>query len=168
MTRKILFLLAAIALVSLLWFMGAQVLYAHLLAFLSNIFLGAFGSDASVSLEALNGQHLFRVSTTIDGRTGSYPQELQSLLYPAIIVLSWSLFLLFSAGFKRALRSTSWCLLPFLVIHMIFLLLLTGYYSSGVARFLYDILRESLFVIAITLVIVDQIRSSAFSPSTSD
>lgn len=148
---------------TILWFLGAQTLYARVLVFIANIFLGMFGSNASLALEARNGEYLFRVFTLIDGQTANYPQELQSLLYPTIIVLSWCLFILVTAGYKKALGSAKWCLLPFLTAHMVFLFLLTSYYGSTTARFFYDILRESLFVIAVALVIIDQIRSPAFT-----
>ncbi len=166
MIRKLLILVGVLAIVAILWFVGAQTLYARVLVFIANIFLGMFGSNASLALEAQNGEYLFRVFTIIDGRTANYPQELQSLLYPTIIVMSWCLFVLISTGHKKALGSAKWCLLPFLAAHMVFLFLLTSYYGSATARFFYDILRESLFVIAVALVIIDQIRSPIFSLSS--
>lgn len=163
MFKKILILLASILLVTAAWFSGTEALYARLMTSATNVTLMGSGSEVRIALEKDNGDLLFRVHTFVGDKRASFPQYVQSLLYPTILVLAWLVFLLFTMGWRHSLRSAKWNLLPFFILHIIFLLLLTGYHFKPTARFFFDILLESFYVIALALIIIDNIRYPVFS-----
>lgn len=166
MLKRILILLSSILLVTAAWFAGTEALYARLMVSATNVTLMGSGSEVRIALEEENGKHLFRVHTFVGDKRASFPQYIQSLLYPTILLLAWLLFLLFTMGWQHSLRSVKWTLLPFFILHIIFLLLLTGYHFKPAARFFFDILLESFYVIALALIIIDNIRYPVFSRNT--
>lgn len=166
--KKIVLLLGSVGIVSLLWYLGLQTLYARLLVFISNVILGLVSNTTHLAVEAENGKELIRVFTTIDGQQANYPQELATLLFPAIIAISWCVFVLLTSGAKKALGTLRWSFLPFFAVHLTFLFLLTGYHTSDIAHFLYSVLMENLFVFALILVILDHVRSPVFKLSPVD
>ncbi len=165
MLKKIAQLAISIIIVSTLWFVGLETVYTRVLAFSSNVVLGIWGRNASIVVEKENGEYLFRVYTEFEGIKANYPQRVQSLFYPTIIVLSWQVFLAFAMGWRKSLRSGVKNLGLFFLFHILFLLLLTAYYSSSIARFFYDMMLESFYVIAVVVIAIDYIRHPVFAKS---
>ncbi len=163
MTRKVLILLASVLLITAIWFFGAEVIYARILAFTSNVILSLVGSSSSIAVEEKGGEYLFRVYLIIDGQQGSFPQRIQTLLLPTIIVFSWQFFVAIVSGWRQFLRSAKWNIGLFFAFQVLFLLLLTRYHISAAAAFIYDILMESFYVIAVVIVIIDNIRFPVFT-----
>lgn len=162
-TKKVLILLASALLVTAIWFLGAEVIYARILAFASNVLLSLAGSSINIAVEEEAGEYLFRVYLMIDGQRGSFPQMIQTLLFPTIIVLSWQLFVAMVSGWRQFLRSAKWNIGLFFAFQVLFLLILTAYHTSAVAAFVYTILMESFSVIAVVIVIIDHIRFPIFT-----
>ncbi len=158
MTKKIVLLLSAILIVSVLWLVGLQSGYARVLAFSANTVLDMGGRYSHIKVAEDNGDDIFHIFTIVDGTRVNYRQSFQTLLYPAIIVLAWQLFTLFILGWRTSLRSGKWNILLFIIFQVIFLMLLTAYYASPVARFVYTMMMEGFYVIAIIIVIIDSIR----------
>lgn len=162
MIRKVAILLACALLVTALWFNGLEVLYARLMAFASNLVMAIGGSETRIFVEQQNGEELFRVHTVMDGNQVNYPQRLQTLLYPTIIILAWQLFTVFMRNLQQLLSSAGLSMGVFFTLQVIFLLLLSIYHTSDVGSFLYDLLMESFYVIALAIVIIDNIRFPVF------
>jgi len=162
MIKKIAILLICALAVTFLWFIGLEMLYARLMAFASNLVMAIGGSEARVVVEQQNGEGLFRVHTVMDGNQANYPQRIQTLLYPTIIILGWQLFTLFIRGWKQLLSSAGLSIGVFFTIQVIFLLLLSIYHTSDAGSFFYDLLMESFYVIALAIVIIDNIRFPVF------
>lgn len=156
--RHIGLLLASILVVTALWMAGVEGAYARLLSFSTNIVLNVSG-DTSVAVEKENGDLLFRVYTTVEGQRVRFPQEIQSLLYPTIMIVAWQLFVAFALGLKRSLSGLKWNFPAFFVFQLLFVLLLTAYYSSSLARYTYDLLTDSFYVIALVIIIIDNVRN---------
>ena len=162
MFKKIALLIASILIVATLWFVGAEVIYARVMTFASNVVLSIGGSDTHLTVDREDGEDIFRVHTEMDDQEASYPQKIQTLLYPTIIVLSWQVFVAFISGARATLRSGKWNLGLFFAFQVLFLLLLTAYYTSPVAAFIYDMMLESFYVIAVVIIIIDNIRHPVF------
>jgi hypothetical protein len=162
MAKKIGVLLASSLLVAALWYAGLEGVYARVLVFATNTILDISGSEATLSLVLEDGERVFRVRTRIDGQWGTYPQRLQSLLLPTVMVFAWQLFSAFFIGRKRALRTSGINIGLFIFFHIIFLLLLTGYYTSGTAHFFYIIFMDSFYIIGLLIILIDNIRNPVF------
>ncbi len=148
---------------SAIWMLGAEVIYARIMAFVSNLLLSVGGSGSTITVEEEAGEYLFRVHFMLDGQQASFPQRIQTLLLPTIIVLSWQVFVAIISGWRQCLRSAKWNVSLFFSFQVLFLLLLTAYYTSGFAAFVYDLLMESFYVIAVVIIIIDNIRYPVFT-----
>ena len=104
----------------------------------------------------------FRVYTRVQGRMGNYPQETGGLMEPLVIVLSWQLLLFFILDYKTALKLLGINLVTFIFIQVLFLVFLTGYYNSSVQQFLFDMMLDNFYIIALILVIKDNILYPVF------
>lgn len=145
------------------WNRGVEVVYARVLTFGSNTVLSIVKPDSRIEVEQdRSGKYQFKVNTRIDGRRGSYPQTFGSLLQPFVIVLSWQLFLFLAINLKQALKLFGINAGIFLLVQILFIYFLTGYYSSGLKKFMYDMLMDSFYIIALVLVIKDNIFYPVF------
>lgn len=158
MLKKIAILVAASAIITVLWFNGLEKAYAHLLVFSSNTLIGIGSDQTQIALETRDSELIFRVSTVIDGRKGSYPQRAQSLLLPTVIVLSWITLLFFCLPRKAAIRQSGIDFGLFLLFQIFFMILLTFYYNSGFAKYLFHLMMEAFYIFAIILIIKDSLK----------
>ena len=117
-----------------------------------------FSSDTSVSLKLTDNAPTFIVQTIIDGKKGSYPQKADLILLPFIMVLTWQILLFFNLPRKYAVRSALENIIVFYLIQVIYVLLLTSYYNSGTVKFLYDLLLDSFYIIALFLIVKDAFK----------
>jgi len=154
---NILIIIVASGILLTLWFNGFAWVYAQLLRFGANIFL-LFSSDTHVGLKIANGAPTFIVDTIVNGRKGSYPQKADLILLPFIMILTWQILLFFNLPWKNALRSSLENILVFYTIQLIYVLLLTSYYNSGAVKFLYDLLLDSFYIIALFLIVKDAFK----------
>ena len=160
---KIMALIAITILIYLSWQKGGEVVYSKVLTFGANTVFGIVKPDSRIDVEQdKSGKYEFKVYTRIDGRRGSYPQSFGSLLQPFVIVLSWQLFLFLAMEKKRALKLLGVNIGIFLLIQIIFLFFLTSYYSSAFSKFMYDMMMDSFYIIALVLVIKDNIFYQVF------
>ena len=164
--RRIGLFLAASLVITALWFSGMEVVYARVLVFSTNTVLGIAGSDTSISVEEEDGGHLFRVHRLIDGQRANYPQKFETLLLPTVMIFAWLVFSAFYRGRKQALVSAGITIGAFLALQIIFLLLLTAYYTSGAAKYIYDVMLDSFYIIAMGIVIIDYVREPIFRTLT--
>ena len=164
--RRIGLFLAASLVITVLWFSGAEVVYARVLVFSTNTVLNVAGSDSSIRIEEEDGGHLFRVHRLIDGRRANYPQKFETLLLPTVMIFAWLVFSAFYRGRKQALVSAGITTGAFLALQITFLLLLTAYYTSGAAKYIYDVMLDSFYIIAMGIVIIDYVREPIFRTLT--
>jgi Mn2+/Fe2+ NRAMP family transporter len=158
MLKKIIILIAASLVFALLWFSGLEKVYAHVLAFTTNTIVGSGSGNTNIKVMENDGELVFQVSTLVDGRRGSYPQRAQTLLLPAVLVLAWQVLLFFGLPLKRALKTAGINLGIFLGFHVVFMLLLTAYYNSEVAKFFFHLMMETFYIVALVIIIKDSIR----------
>ncbi len=154
---NILIVLGSSGLLLVLWFNGLDWLYAQLLRFGANLFL-LFSSDTSIGLKLADDAPTFIVSTIIDGRKGSYPQKADLILLPFIMVATWQILMFFNLPRKQAVRSAIENILIFYIIQLIYVLLLTSYYNSSAIKFIYDLLLDSFYIIALFLIVKDAFK----------
>ena len=163
--NKIILLLLISMLIFAAWQAGLEIAYAKVLVGTTNFSLGIVKKDTHIEFEekeGTNGLYQFKVFTSIDGRKGHYPQETSSLMQPFIIVLSWQIFLFFVLKRKSAWRSLGVNIGIFLLVQMIFLILLTGYYTSTVQQYIFTMMLDSFYIIALILVIKDNMLYPVF------
>jgi hypothetical protein len=158
MSKKIIILLGASIIITLFWYMGLERVYAEILKFSSNTVLSIMSDNTYIDIEKQDKDLVFRVHTLIDGRKGSYPQAAQSLLLPIVIILSWMAVLFYSLPGKNALKQALANFGIFLVFQIVFMILLTSYYNSDMARFFFHIMLETFYIFAIFLIIKDSLR----------
>lgn len=154
---NILIVIGASGLLLIVWFMGLDYVYAQLLRTGANIAL-IFSSDTSVGLKLVENAPTFEVTTIINGRKGTYPQKADLILLPFIMILTWQILLLFNLPVKQALRSALENLVIFYIVQVIDVLLLTSYHNSNTVKFIYDLLLDSFYIIALFLIIKDAFK----------
>jgi hypothetical protein len=159
---NILIVIGASLLLLVLWFNGLDYVYAQMLRLGANIAL-VFTGDTNIGLRMTDGSPEFIVKTLLDGRKGSYPQKADLILLPFIMILTWQVLMFFNLPFRQARRSAIENIAAFYVFQLIFLLLLTSYYSSGTAKFIYDLLMDSFYIIALFLIVKDSFRYELFT-----
>ncbi|MBE0640180.1 MAG: hypothetical protein IH598_16825 [Bacteroidales bacterium] len=159
---KLMILIVLTILFYTLWIYGLEKAYTKFLLGGTNTALSIIKTDTHIELEKENETYQFRVRTKIDGRKASFPQKIGSLLQPTVIILAWQLFLFFVLGKRDALRSLGINLGIFYLAQILLLVFLSGFYVSEVQKFIYLMLMDSFYVIAIVLVIKDSILYPVF------
>jgi hypothetical protein len=154
---NILIVIIASGLLLILWFNGLDWIYAQLLRFGASIFL-LLSSGTHVGVELVKDAPTFIVNTVINGKKGSYPQQADLILLPFIMILTWQILLFFNLSRKQAVRSAIENILAFYIIQVIYVLLLTAYYNSSSIKFLYDLLLDSFYIIALFLIVKDAFK----------
>jgi hypothetical protein len=147
------------------WQYGGELIYTKFLVGTTNVSLGIIKTDTHIEYEKKAGsdnKYQFKVNTVIDGRKGSYPQEVGGLLQPFVIILSWQIFIFFVINRKSAIISLVTNVAVFMLVQIIFLILLTGYYTSDIQQFIFSIMLDSFYIVALILIIKDNILYSVF------
>jgi len=162
--NKIILLIAISLLIFTLWESGFEKKYEEALVSVTNVTLNIVKKDTHIKLEetANNNSYQFRVYTRIQGRKGNYPQETGGLMEPFVIVLSWQLFLFFVINKKTAFKLLAVNISVFMAIQVLFLYFLTGYYNSEIQKFLFDMMLDNFYIIALILVIKDNMLYPVF------
>ena len=154
---NILIIVATSSLLLLVWFRGPDLWYAKLLSLGANLALMPW-SGTGISVVLQDGSPVFIVHTLFDGQPGTFPQDGELFLMPFIMIVTWQILLFFNIPNRRAIRSTIEKVLIFYIIQVIFLLLLTSYYRSEFSRFMFALLLDSFYILALFLIIKDTIR----------
>jgi hypothetical protein len=154
---NIIIVVVASSLLLFVWFQGLNKIYGHSLVFGTNIFLAPF-QDTYLEMDPESEAPVFIVHSIVDGRKGSYDQDGKLVLLPFIMVLTWQILLYFNLSTRDATRSLFENILIFYFLQVIFLILLTQYYNSGIIKFLYNLLSDSFYIIALFLILKDTIR----------
>lgn len=141
----------------LLWINGLNYVYARFLNFITGIFL-FFSQNTSLSVEDRSGEVYFIVDTIINGRKGSYPQKGGLIILPFVMMLTWQILLFINIQWRKALRSTIENIGIFVMIQVIYLLILTGYYKSDTDQFFFHLLIDSFYIFGLFLIVKDAIR----------
>ncbi len=160
--KKIILLLTATLLVTVLWFAGLQQVYARVLTFSTNTVLSAAGRASNIQVIKQNDTHIFHVNTFIDGNRAEYPLNYGIVLLPTVMVLAW---MAFSPLFRKraaAIRSSLVVFFFFLLTQMVFLLLLTAYYTSATANFFYDVMQDGFYIFALGIIFIDNLIHPVF------
>lgn len=161
MWKKILILSGCLVLTGAIWFAGFEVVYAHIMAFVTNILLGLGGSESEVGVTQQNGAYAFEALINIDGQDALISRRFFDTLYPTIMILAWVAFVSIINGWRNGVKAITWTLLPFFLTQIVFLLLFTNYMSST-ANYMYYILQDSFYVIALAAIIIESIRRDVF------
>jgi len=154
---NILIVILASGLLLVLWFNGLDWIYAQILRLGANIAL-IFSSDTHVGLKLTEDAPTFMIETIIDGRKGTYPQKADLILLPFIMILTWQILLFFNLPLKYALRSALENIIAFYIIQLVYVLLLTSYYNSETIKFIYNLLLDSFYIIALFLIVKDAFK----------
>jgi hypothetical protein len=154
---NILIVLVASAILLVLWFNGFSWVYAQMLRIGANILL-IFSNDTSVGLKMVDDAPTFVVDTIVNGRKGTYLQKADLILLPFIMILTWQILLFFNLPRKYAIRSAIENILVFIVVQLIYVVLLTDYHNSGFVKFIYDLLLDSFYIIALFLIVKDAFK----------
>jgi hypothetical protein len=154
---NILLVIGISAILLIIWINGLNWVYAKILAFVTNILLFV-SENTSLSVEDRSGEVYFIVDTLIDGRKGSYPQKAGLIILPFVMMLTWQALLFINIHWRKALRSTIENLLIFILIQVIYLLILTGYYESDTDKFFFHLLIDSFYIFGLFLIVKDTIR----------
>lgn len=154
---NILIVIVGSGMMLILWFNGFAYIYAQLLKLGVNILL-LFSSDTHVGLKLVDNAPTFIVNTIIDGKKGSYPQKADLILLPFIMILTWQILLFFNLPLRQATRSAIENILIFYIIQLIYVLLLTAYYNNAAVKFIYDLLIDSFYIIALFLIVKDSFK----------
>ncbi len=162
---KIITLITITLLVFVGWQYGVEVLYARMLAVGTNTVLSVIKKETSIVIEKENMTYQFRVRTLIDKRKASFPQAFGGILQPFVIILSWQLFLFLVLHRKQALHSLGTNFGIYYLFQIVFLILLTGYHVSELQKFFYLLLLDSFYIIALVLVIKDNMLYPLFRKS---
>lgn len=151
------------------WEFGFERAYEKLLVGTTNIVVSFVKKETKIEIETnpTTKKDYFKVTTLIQGRKGSYPQEVGGLLQPAVIILSWQIFLFFIINRKSAFRALWINFLIFLFFQVIFLVLLTGYYNSEFQKFVFNLMIDTFYVIALILIIKDNMLYPIFKKEQS-
>ena len=162
---KIPVLLIITFLVYIGWQNRLEPVYARILVVGANVALSIVKTDTSVGVEKENNTWQFRVQTRIDGRRASFPQVFGGLLQPFVIILAWQLFLFLALTRKQALQSLWVNFGIYYLLQIIFMIFLTGYHTSGVQQFIYVMFVDSFYIIALVLILKDNMLYPAFAKS---
>lgn len=154
---NILIVIGASGILLMLWFNGFDWIYAQMLRLGANVFL-LFSQETHVGLKIVNDAPTFMIDTIIDGRKGSYPQKADLILLPFIMILTWQILLFFNLPVKQAIRSALENIITFYIIQLIYVILLTAYYNSPAIKFVYDLLLDSFYIIALFLIVKDAFK----------
>ena len=160
--NKVILLLLITIVMFILWQVGYEAIHARILAGGTNGWLALVGSNKSIRYEVEGNVPIFRVYELVNGEGTRFPQEIGPLLQPTVIVLAWQLFLFFILPWRKALRLLLINLGIFLLLQVFFLVQLTGYHTSSLHQFLYSLMVDSFYIIALILVIKDTIFYPVF------
>ncbi len=162
--KKILLLIVISMAIFGAWEMGMERFYEKALVGASNVVLKVVKNDTRIELEknGIGDSYQFRVYTRIDGKKGNYPQETGGLLEPFVIVLSWQLFLFFVLNSKSAAKLLGINVTVFVFFQLLFLIFLSNYYSSAIQQFLFDMMLDNFYIVALILVIKDNMLYPVF------
>lgn len=167
MWKKMALLFAAILLVTIIWFVGLQTLYARILVFPANVALNIGGSNASMSVEKEDGHYYFIVYTQVEEGTARLRQQFSTILYPTIMVLAWQVFIAFALGWQKSIASARWNLGIFFLSQVLFLLSV-AFILATPGKFLYEMMLENFYIIALVIIIIDNIRNPVFYNTLAD
>lgn len=163
--NKIILILLISAITFAGWTIGMEKTYIRLLLRTTNMSLSIFNEGSRIDLEEIIGMkdhYQFKIHIVVDGRKGYYLQKIGALLQPFVIILSWQLFLFFVLNAKTAVKSFVINIGVFLIIQSVFLILLTNQYSSKHAIFISALFLSSFSIIAIVLIIKDNMYYGVF------
>ncbi len=162
--KKILLLILISIITFFFWETGLENIYEKALIGITNPVLKVIKKDTRIDLEKIDTKNTFqfRVYTRVQGRMGNYPQETGGLMEPFVIILSWQLFLFFALNYKAALKLLAINTITFILIQVIFLIFLTGYYNSSFQQFLFDMMLDNFYIVALILVIKDDLLYHVF------
>jgi len=154
---NILLVIGISAVLLLIWINGLNWIYANFVKFITDIFL-FFSDKTSLSLRKEGNEIYFIVDTVINGKKGTYPQKAGLIILPFIMMLTWQILLFINLPWRKALRSTIENLSIFILVQVIYLLILTGYYKSSTDKFFFHLLIDSFYIIGLFLIVKDAVR----------
>jgi len=138
-------------LVYLLWIMGLDWAYSHLLRLGVSFFLAPFEHLSSELAELANGSPEFRL--IVDGRKGRFPIE--GVILPFVLLFSWQLALIFFTDKIRAIKTGGINLAAFYLLQVFFLLTFINLGTSELLNAMKESLVHSFGIFAVFFIIKD-------------
>lgn len=161
--NKIILLILISVIIFILWQIGLEIVYTRTLTGVTNATLDIFTEDTKIEYKEKDDKYIFEVTTLFTNPDnpngpklkGTYPQEVSTLMQPFIIIISWQIFLFFIVKKRAAFKSLFTNLIIYLLIQVLFLILLTNYHQSKTAEYIFTMMLDSFYIIALILVIKD-------------
>lgn len=144
------------------WLAGLETLYTKTLVSTANFTLSNIKHYDHIKYEERNGLYHLRVFIEVDGQRGDFVHEPGSMTQPLITILSWQIFLFFVLKRKSALESLGVNFGLFFLIQIVFLILLTDYYTSEVKQYIFMVIDDSFNIIAFILILKDNMLYPIF------
>ena len=160
--NKILLLLLISVLFFFAWQAGLETVYTKVLVSTTNFTLSIVNDYDHFEYEKMNELYQFRVFIEVDGRKGNFVHEPGSMAQPLITIIPWQIFLFFVLKRKSALISLGTNIGIFFLIQIIFLILLTNYYTSEVQQYIFMMIDDSFNIIALILILKDNMLYPVF------
>jgi hypothetical protein len=147
----------------ILWQIGLEIVYTRTLTGITNATLDIYTEDTKIEYKKNDGKYIFEVTTLFENPDnpngpklqGTYPQEVSTLMQAFVIILSWQIFLFFIVSRRTAFKSLLINLAIYLFAQVVFLILLTNYHQSKTAEYIFTMMLDSFYIIALILVIKD-------------
>lgn len=162
---KVILLLLLTFLTFTVWQAGLETVYAKAIVATTNLTLSIVKKDTHIEYEKDKGSneaYHFEAYTIIDGRKGHYSQETGGMMQPFVIIISWQIFLFFVLNIKSALRALGMNIAIFVLFQVLLLIFLSGYYTSTIQQYLFTLMIDSFYIIALVLVIKDAMLYPVF------
>jgi len=166
--NKIILLLLISVLVFFGWLVGLETLYTKALISTTNFALSTTKHYDHIKYEEKNGLCQLKVFIEVEGRKGDFVHEPGSMTQPLITILSWQIFLFFVLRKKSALESLGVNFGIFFIVQIIFLILLTDYYTSEVKQYIFMMMDDNFNIIAFILILKDNMLYPVFRKKVSN
>lgn len=166
--NKIILLLLISIVVFFGWQAGIEDLYTKTLVGTSNFTLSIIKDYDHIEYKKNNGLYQLVVFIEVDGRRGNFIHEPGSMTQPLIAIISWQIFLFFVLRRSYSLKSLGVNLGIFFSLQIIFLVLLTDYYSSEVKQYIFMMMGDSFNIISLILILKDNMLYPVFRRKVKD
>ncbi|PID89500.1 MAG: hypothetical protein CSB01_01590 [Bacteroidia bacterium] len=136
-----------------LWFLGLEIIYAHMLVFgLNAVFV--FSSGIHAKLDTSTGKAFIQLFYDNAG----WQEPVETICLPLILLLTWLVFLYFHLPARKASMTLLKNLGIFYALQVLYLTLLYGMLSSESVQFIFNLLKNSFGILVLFMIIWDVIR----------
>jgi len=161
MAKKIFILIGIVTGFYILWILGLQYVYAHLLKIGATIFGTIFGLGAKAQIGATPDGHIDFQLNVADKGLAHLP--LEPVILPVVLILAWQIFLFIYLKRRTALKLLGINFGVFFVIQIIYVLLLADWGKTAFINSVKETLLHAFGIIVLILIIKDNIFHKIFA-----